>query len=128
MGPGGFNDAKSENGSSFAAYNKRSGPVKHVDKLLKGSLKRITKGSWRGKSAWSFQKADSEGSLEFYQRVIDCSRWAATVALRACRLFCSKHGKTKKGITRHKDQLLHSFQSVCHHVMPVKLQSSSNPC
>ena len=42
MGPGGFNDAKSDNGSSFASYNKRSGPVIHVDKLLKGSLKSIS--------------------------------------------------------------------------------------
>ena len=42
FGTGGFNDAKSDNGSSFAAYNKRSGPVIHVDKLLKGSLKSIS--------------------------------------------------------------------------------------
>ena len=42
LGPGGFNDARSDNGSSFAAYNKRSGPVIHVDKLLKGSLKSIS--------------------------------------------------------------------------------------
>ena len=50
------------------------------------------------------------GLSKFYQRVIDCSRWAATVALRACRLFCSKHGKTKKGISSPRDRLFNSFE------------------
>ena len=33
----------------------------------------------------------------------NCSRWAATVALRACRIFCSKHGKSKKGILKNQE-------------------------
>ena len=55
-----------------------------------------------------FNDATTEngGNFGLYNKrssqVANCSRWAATVALRACRIFCAKHGKSYKGISLTK--------------------------
>ena len=58
--------------------------------------------------------ADNAGNFGLYNKrssqAANCSRWAATVALRACRIFCAKHGKSNKGISKFEIQKIGGFK------------------